>query len=457
MPFRDLIGYTVAMDLRDYLQKIIDAGCLRTVKTGVDRRLELAALCRREFKKADGGNALYFEQVTDSPFSVVANMFGSEQRAGMLLHSDSFSDFSTKVQQLFNRGTGSSAVKLQAIAESLDPLQLETTELHYNPDLKLTTLPAIQSWPGEGGSYLNLAMALTQHPENGLSNLGLYRAQVIDSDHLAINFSSSSGAAEHLAIAAKKRQSLPVSLILGSDPALLWTAAAPLPRGCDEFQISRSLFETDLKFTSGLSQPLAVPVDAEVVIEGEIKPGDTVNEGPYGNHTGQYVSRADCPVMQVTAIRVRPNPIIPITVVGPPPSENIYLARANEILLREMLKTDFPQIRDLQMPLETIFHGVALLAVKSQSVGENKELLHHLWENSPLRNSRLLVLLDEDIDTSSVSSCWWRTINCLQNQKIYQDNGRIAIDATGVDPATLVVEDRHTSELLHRRGAEYKL
>ncbi len=298
-------------------------------------------------------------------------------------------------------------------------------------------------------------MALTQHPETGLRNLGLYRAQVTDSKRLAINFAPSSGAAEHLAAAAEEKKPLPISLILGSDPALLWLAAAPLPKGCDEFALCRALFNPELKLTSGLSQTLAVPADAEIVIEGQIFPGDTVLEGPFGNHTGQYVSRPDCPVMEVTAIRHRPQPIFPTTVVGPPPSENIFLAKANEILLREMLRTDYPQISDLQMPLETIFHGVSLLAIKPQTTVANNELIHSLWSESPLQHSRLLVLLDEDIDLRSASCSWWRTINCLQHQRVYQDDGRIAIDATGVKPASLVVEDQQTSELLLRRGDEY--
>ncbi len=442
------------MDLREYLQRIDASDQLSIVKAGVDPRLELAALCRREFSKHRGGNALLFAQVSDSPFPVVANLFGSEPRASLLLHSDSLHHFSEKLQKLLEQQTGTVTEMFQFAEKNKDPFQLEETELQFVPDLKLTSLPAIQSWPGERGRYLNLSMALTQHPETGLRNLGLYRAQIIDSNRLAVNFSLNSGAAEHLSVAAKSAKSLPISLILGSDPALLWLAAAPLPVGCDEFAFCRALFNSEMKLTSGLSQPLAVPMDAEIIIEGQISPGDTVLEGPFGNHTGQYVSRLDCPVMQVSAIRLRPEPIFPTTVVGPPPSENIYLARANKILLREMLKIDYPQISDLHMPMETIFHGVALLAIKQQSTGDNKELLYSLWEKSPLRSSRLLVLLDEDINLSSASSSWWRTINCLKNRRIYQDNGRIAIDATGVDPSSLVVEDRQTTELLQRRRGD---
>ena len=440
------------MDLQNYLQKIHEIEELQTISAEVNSRLELAALCRCEFSKPGGGKALLFKKVDGRCFPVIANMFGSEKRTSLLLHSANFEQFSTKIQTLLRKKTGAIEQRLR-FAEKTVPYAKSEHEVAV--DLNLIDLPAIQSWPKEGGTYLNLALAITEHPQSGQRNLGLYRAQVIDSDHLAINFSSGSGAATHFAAAAKMKQPLPISLIMGSDPALIWVAAAPLPEDCDEFAFHNTLFDQETRLTAGLTQPLAVPANAEIIVEGQLLPEVTVREGPFGNHTGQYVSREECPLMQVTAIRYRSGALCPTTVVGPPPSENINLGKANEILLREMVKIDFPQVRNLKMPLETIFHGVTLLSVKQQSAKENKELLHSLWGKSPLCRSPLLVLLDEDIDLSSPSQSWWRAINSLKNQRIYQDRGRIGIDATGVNPSTLVEEDPNTSELLHRRMDEY--
>lgn len=445
------------MTLKEYLQQIDNLGGLQIVTGCVDTKLELAALCRREFAKDGGGKALLFNKLGHSPFAVAANLFGSEPRVSQLLHSTSYRAFEKKLQTFLQQRSGSSTERLSATGERDELVANEKSELQFNPDLTLDDLPAIKSWPGEGGGYLTLALALTEDLEIGVKNLGLYRVQIIDSNRLAVNFSPTSGAANHLSKAKELNQPLPITLILGSDPALIWVAAAPLPQQCDDFQFYRTLFQQQLQFTAGISQPLAVPANAEVVIEGEISSADTIQEGPFGNHTGQYVSRSDCPVMRVTALFHRPQPIIPMTVVGPPPSENVYLAKASEILLREMLKIDYPQLSDLQMPVETIFHGVALLAVKPQSMAKNRDLIDSLWKDSPLSRSRLLVLLDEDIDLASASSCWWRTINRLQQQKIYQDSGRIAIDATGVDPVTLVIDDQQTQELLQRRSSEYYL
>jgi 4-hydroxy-3-polyprenylbenzoate decarboxylase len=440
------------MDLQKYLQKLHELGELQTISAEVNSRLELAALCRCEFSKTGGGKALLFKKVDGRTFPVIANMFGSEKRTSLLLHSANLEQFSIKLQTLLRQKTGMTEQRLRLVDKTF---LLNKSEHQVAVDLNLIDLPAIQSWPKEGGVYLTLALAVTEHPETGQRNLGLYRAQVIDSDHLAINFSPGSGAANHFAVAAKAKKPLPISLIMGSDPALIWVAAAPLPEDCDEFAFHNALFDQEIRFTAGLTQPIAVPANAEIIIEGQLLPDATVSEGPFGNHTGQYVTREDCPLMQVTAIRHRSEALFPTTVVGPPPSENINLGKANEILLREMLKIDFPQVRNLKMPLETIFHGVALLSVKQQSAKENKELLYSLWEKSPLHRSPLLVLLDDDIDLSTPSQSWWRAINSLKNQRIYQDGSRIGIDATGVNPSTLVEEDPNTSELLHRRMDEY--
>ncbi|WP_321366977.1 UbiD family decarboxylase [uncultured Desulfuromusa sp.] len=440
------------MDVKEYLQKIEEAKELQTVHVEINPRLELAALCRREFAKEGGGQALLFNRVLGSAFPVVANLFGSEQRISLLLHSASLKQFSNQVTTLLQQKKGTTAERLDFPRKTFT---VTDSELIVAPDLTLTDLPAIQSWPGEGGRYLNLAVALTEHMQTGQRNLGLYRAQIVGTDLIALNFSANSGAAEHFAVAAKEHRSLPISLIIGSDPALIWVAAAALPDNCDEFAFHDALFDQKLQLTPGLTQPLQVPANAEIVIEGEIIADQTVNEGPFGNHTGQYVTRTDCPLMQVTAIRYRPGAVLSTTVVGPPPSENVNLGKANEILLREMLKIDFPQISHLKMPLLTIFHGVALLSVKPQSAGKNKELLYALWENSALRRSPLLVLFDEHVNLDSLSYGWWRAVNCLKNQRIYNNNGKIGIDATGVNPSSLVEEDQDTRDLLRRRKDEY--
>ncbi|HEY5674777.1 MAG TPA: UbiD family decarboxylase [Malonomonas sp.] len=445
------------MDLQTFILQQESSNSLRRIRAQVDPQLEVAALCRREFSLGKDNRAIFFEQIKGSGFPLVANLFGNEARTAQLLGARSFAQFRQRLSSYLHARTGTAQQRL-LVDSVCAPVHLSSPDCQQViAATDVTALPAIRSWPGEIKPYLTLALLLSSHPETAAINLGLYRAQILGADRIAINFSTGSGAAEHFCAAQRLQQPLPVSLLLGGDPAWLWAAAAPLPSGCNEFSFCQQLFQTRYQFADCISQPLAVPSMTEIVIEGEIRPGDSCHEGPFGNHTGRYVSRADCPVMQVTAVTHRQQPIVPITVVGPPPSENIFLGEANEALLREMLKIDYPQIRDLQMPLETLFHGVSLLSVAPQPPVANRELIDNLWNQSPLAKARLLVLLDEDIDLRSFSQCWWRSINQLSSSRIYQDSGRIAIDATGVDPNTLVVENRQTTELLERRRSEYNL
>ena len=442
------------MNHNEFINQLEVSGSLRTIDQAVNPDRELAAICRREFLKEGDGQALLFKNIVGSSFSVAANLFGSEKRAAALLHSRSFADFSQKMTRWLNRRSGSATQRFDdldgifATAEGGD---------RWSKSTDLDDLPALKCWPKEGGGYLNLAVTLTYHPETGERNLGIYRAQVLDKDHLALNFAPHSGTGGHFEIAKKYDRPLSVCLMLCHDPALIWTAAAPLPGNCDELQFYRSFFAAQVNLVKATTQDMALPDIADIVIEGEIYPTETVIEGPYGNHTGHYVTRNDCPLVKVTAVRYCPAAIVPQTIAGPPPSENIYLGMANEILIREMVKIDFPQVFDVWMPPETIFHGAAVVAVKHQSVAGHKELIYALWKNSLLRHSRFLLLVDEDTHKRSLSSCWWRLVNGLQAPRIYTQNGQTAIDATGIDVAPLVCEDQETQELMDQRRDEYQL
>jgi 4-hydroxy-3-polyprenylbenzoate decarboxylase len=444
------------MDLQTFIFAQ-EANRLKRLQVAVDPQLEVAAICRREFAAGNASRILLFEQVIGADYPLVANLFGTEARAAQMLGCGSLTEFSQRLATFFQQKTGTVEQRLLFPSEGVSTPLVKPRCQQVIAATAVTLLPAICSWPKETKPYLTLALLVSSHPVTAELNLGLYRAQILGPNRIAINFSSGSGAAEHLRAAEQLGQSLPVSLLLGGDPAWIWAAAAPLPVGCNEFSFCQQLLQTKYQFCDCLSQPLQIPAAAEIVIEGEIRPGKTCVEGPFGNHSGSYVKRTDCPVMQVTAVSHRDRPIMPITVVGPPPSENIYLAKANEALVREMLKIDYPQIRDLQMPIATIFHGVSLIAVAAQSQSENRELIDNLWNQTALRRAKLLVLLDEDSDLHSLSLCWWRTINQLSSSKIYQDRGRIAIDATGIDPTALVMENQPTTELLRRRRSEYNL
>ena len=439
------------MQLTDYLNICHEQGDLLEVDAPVTTDQEIAAISRREFDNRDGGKVLLFNSPSPGKFRVASNLFGSEARMASILRSGSLADFEKKVGSYLKR----SDVHVEQGNLSFNP-PLHTVEESdpFIESCQLTDIPALKSWPQENRPYFSLALTMTCHPETGQQNVGLYRVQIIDDNTLAINLSKSSGAQRHLHAAAELGRSLPICLVLGCDPLLMWAAAAPLPATLDEFVFCRHFFEEDFHQIQTAKLPFPVPASAELVINGTLTAGDVGQEGPFGNHTGAYVTREDCPLMRVSSIHHRPEAIIPVTVVGPPPSENIWLAATNEILIRQILKQQHSEITHIAMPVMTIFHGVVIISVSATTQQQVKQLIAALWNSGPLQRARLMVVVDDLIDPAYFERCWWWVINRLDKLRVYQNNQRTAVDASGIDIGTMVEENRAIGELIKNRQEE---
>jgi len=373
-----------------------------------------------------------------------------------ILRSRDFTEFGDCIRTSLAKFSGTAGERLWKLAE-VQPVAPVKAKRQWQPQRRatLSDLPALKSWPREKHPYFTLPLVISRHPETGRQNLGICRVQIRDERSAAINIRPGTGIGEHLKAAATRGQALPIGLVFGSDLALYWLAAAPLPAGIHEYELLNAFWGEKPAVVEGLTINLWLPADAEFVVEGEIRPGVVCQEGPFGNHSGSYVFRQDCPLFEARSISWREAPIMPFTVVGPPPSENTYLGRANEILIREILRIDYPEILALHMPESTLFHGVALLQVAPIGANGIRELIEQLWTESPLRKSRLLVLIDADIPPTDGDSVYWRLVNQLAGRRIYQSNDRVAIDATGVDLEQLVVEDAATAALIRQRSREY--
>lgn len=449
------------MPLRQFIAELERRNDLQRISAAVSPDLELAAITDRICKREGGGTALIFEDVTGFRFPIATNLFGSYSRMAQALSSNPLTDFGQKLDEAMASADGKSGAErlrnllnmevLSSVADQRPPCR----EITAKPDL--TIVPAMISWPQETLPSLTLPLVFTVDPDNGEQNCGMYRVQRHGPDYGTINFGNSSGGALHWKAWQKTGRPMPVAIVLGGDPTLIWAAGAPLPQGCDELRMAAWLSGKPQSITPCLSQPLQVPAAAEFVIEGFINPGETATEGPFGNHTGGYVANPAAPLFRVTSISHRSDAICPATLVGPPPMEDCYLAKTSERLLLALMKIDHPQIRELHMPMESIFHGCALIATDGLKGGEGIELLHRLRSNGPLKNSKLLILLDADIDIRNPSLSYWRIVNRLDKERIFTDNGRISIDATGIDPAELIGEDTQTTELVTRRWSEYGL
>lgn len=449
-------------NLHRFIEMLDEAGELSRIETTVDPDLEASAIVNRVCKAPDGGRALVFESVSGAGMPLAANLFGSTRRVAMALGIESVEELAERLRRDLS-ATGQ-ADSVTALAHVLKH-QPSSPALVQDPpcfaedlgDIGLAMLPALRSWPQDGGRYLTLGQVFTSHPETQTNNCGMYRVQVVDGKTALLRCHPGAGGGEHIAAWNERGESAPVAIALGGPPVLTWVAGIPLPGEVDEVAFAGYLQGRPLRMTAGRTSRLLVPADAEIIIEGLVHPDDSRVEGPFGNHTGYYAQAAPAPVLRVTKVWSRRHAICPGTVVGPPPMENIYLAAAAERLLLPLLQYDHPWVKDVHLPAEGIYHRAALVAVDAPGQGL-AELCHALWQSALLKNSRLLVLLDHDADVHDYSSTYWRIVNSGEWQRsIMQAGGRLVLDARTAASRARVCSDDKTRDKVLNRWKEYGL
>lgn len=449
-------------DLRDFVALLEERDELRRIAVEVDPHLEIAAITDRVCKGAAGRRALLFEKVLGHGGVVLTNLFGSSRRAAWAVGLEEPDQLRLRLAEELARHPGGSAAErfCRLLAEPAWQPRLAMDGpcrelLVAEPDLR--RLPALHCWPGDGGRFLTQPLVFTRDPDTGRGNCGMYRVQLFGRDQATLRWRPGSGAARHQAAWEQRGEPMPVAIALGGDPAAIYAASAPLPEGADELALAGLLRRRPLAMVPCRTSDLQVPAAAEFVIEGLVHPGRSRLEGPFGNHRGCYAAAAPAPLLQITALSHRHNPLFPATVTGSPPMESGYLAQLSERLLLALLQIDFPAIVDMHMPPATIFHGVTLLAVRSERAGEVAELARALWARKPFDGARLLVFFDEQTEVQDAEDCFWRAVNRLIPERdLLRDGDRLAIDATHL-PGKLLAADSGVRTLLERRWSEYGL
>ena len=311
------------------------------------------------------------------------------------------------------------------------------------------------------GRYITLPQVFTTDPDGKSGNCGLYRIQVRGSQELAIQWKSGSGAARHFELYKKRWEPMPVAIALGGDPAMLFSAMFPLPGALDEVTFAGFLRGNPLQVSPCQCVPLSIPTGAEIVIEGYIDPGESVMEGPFGNHTGSYSPSAPAPLLRVTAIRHRRSPIVPATLVGPPPMEDCFMAKAWERLLLAFIRHFIPSVKDIHFPFEWIFHQSAIIFLENPASGMVSDISRQLWALPWFAASRILIFVDAESACNGLSDAAWRCINMANfTEDLFHESAtrRVAIDATGCRLQRLEVSfPLETADLVARRWNEYQL
>jgi 4-hydroxy-3-polyprenylbenzoate decarboxylase len=411
-------------DLSEFVDRLEKAGELKRIKTPVSRDLEITEITDRVSKGPAADNkALLFENVAGFTMPVLINAFGSERRMALALGVERLEDLRHNLARLIDmklpQGLGASIGRAMEMFDALRAVGLKPNRVRSGPcqeviqttDASLNDLPILKCWPDDGGRYITLMQVITRDPETNQRNVGMYRVQVFDDRTAAMHWQRHKGGAEHERIAREQQKAMiPAAIVLGGDPAQMWCASAPLPPGIDEYLLAGWLRGRAVSFVPCVSQPLEVPANAEIVIEGYVDPNDQRWEGPFGDHTGFYTPADTFPTFHVTAITRRKQPLYPTTVVGRPPMEDYWMGKATERLFLPLMKLFQGEIVDVNMPAEGVFHNLIIVSIKKRFPGHPFKVMYGLWGLGLMMLTKAIVVVDADVNVHDLSEVAWRVL-----------------------------------------------
>jgi 4-hydroxy-3-polyprenylbenzoate decarboxylase len=265
-------------------------------------------------------------------------------------------------------------------------------------------------------------MVFSRNPDTGKRNCGCYRLQVFDGKTTGMHWQTHKQGAEHYRRlqAAHGSKRMDIAVAIGSDPATMYSAILPLPPDLDEMMIAGFLRGKPVEMVKCETSDLEVPANSEIVLEGYVELGELRREGPFGDHTGFYSLDDDYPVFHVTCVTHRKNPIYATTIVGPPPMEDFYMGKAIERIFLPLMRLQLPEIRDISMPAEGIFHNLILVAIRKSYPGHARKVMHAIWGLGQAMFSKCIVVVDEDVDVQNTSEVAWKALNNIDPERDIQ-------------------------------------
>lgn len=406
-------------DLRDFIKVLEEKGLLHRVKVEVDPVLEITEITDRVSKQ--GGPALFFEKVKGSEYPVLINTFGSRERMELALEVKSLDEIGERISELLRfQDLGFSLwdkVKLIPHLAEIGRWAPKTVkkapcqEIVHKEDASLDIFPILKCWPGDGGRYITLPLVFTKDPETGRQNVGMYRLQVFDAKTTGMHWHMHKNGAENYRKYKLMKKQMEVAVALGGDPATIYAATAPLPHGFDEMLFAGFLRRQAVEMVKCITVDLEVPAHAEIILEGYVDLDEKRLEGPFGDHTGYYSLPDYYPVFHITCITHRKDAIYPATVVGKPPMEDCYLAKATERIFLPVLRFILPEIVDINLPIEGVFHNCAVVAIRKSYPGHAKKVMCALWGLGMMMFTKMIIVVDAHVNVHDMNEVWWRVYN----------------------------------------------
>ena len=372
------------------------------------------------------GPALLFEKPVGSDIPVLINAMGSSERMALALGVQSIEEIGAEITDLLQMEVPDTLVgKLKMLPKygrlaTYGPKSVKSgicQEVVHTNEASLDILPILHCWPGDGGRFITLPMVFSKDPRTGMRNVGMYRMHMYDGRTTGMHWHPHKVGARHYAGYEQIGKRMEIAVALGGDPATTYAASAPLPEDFDEMIFAGFLRKKAVEMVHCKTVDLEIPANSEIVIEGYVDPHERRMEGPFGDHTGYYSLADEFPVFHVTCITHRKSPVYPATIVGRPPMEDCFMAKATERIFLPLIKMQLPEIVDMNLPVEGVFHNLAVISIRKRYPGHARKVMHAVWGLGQMMFTKIIVVVDEEVNVQDMSEVLWRLGNNIDPQR----------------------------------------
>ncbi len=417
-------------DLREFVKRLEKEGELKRISAEVDPVLEVTEITDRVTRA--GGPALLFEKLKGSKYPLLINAFGGERRMELALDVESLDEIAARIRGYLDmqspQGLFDKIKMLPKLAElgSFFPKSVKSGPckevVRKGSDINLLEFPILKCWPQDGGRFITFPLVFTKNPETGKRNVGMYRMQVYDERTTGMHWQTQKHGAEHFRRARAKNPDgwIPVAVAIGSDPATTLSGMLPIPPDLDEMMFAGFLRREPVEMVQCETNELEVPANAEIVLEGYVNLNELRMEGPFGDHTGFYSLEGEYPVFHVECMTHRKDPIYLTTIVGPPPQEDFYMGNAVERIFLPVMKMQYPEIVDIAMPAEGIFHNLMIVAIRKSYPGHARKIMSAIWSLGQAMFTKVIIVVDHDVNIHDFREVTWKTLCALDPERDVQ-------------------------------------
>lgn len=413
-------------DIQQFISILEKKKLLKRIKTPVSADLEITEIADRIVKK--NGPALLFEKVNGSEFPLLINTFASYQRMSMALGVKRLESIGNDIKDLIDISKYITMIdKIKSVPQLVRLLSVFPVKIKNAPcqevieEPNLYTLPILKCWPGDAGKFITLPLVFTKDPETNQQNIGMYRLQVYDEKTTGMHWHLHKDGKEIYEKYRKLGTTMPISVVIGCDPATIYASTAPLPKMIDEIMLAGYLRKLPVPLVKSITNDIYIPANSEFVLEGYVNvSGDKEElrrEGPFGDHTGYYSEADMYPVFHITKMTRKKSPVYMATIVGRPPMEDCFMGKATERIFLPLLKMIAPEIIDINFPLEGVFHNCVIVSIKKKYPMHAKKIMHTIWGMGQMMYTKMIIIVDEFVNPHDLSMVSWKVFNNIDAKR----------------------------------------